>query len=94
MPNMNSRELVDTKYEVDNGLAWITINRPDRLNSFTSNTIDELIHCFKLAWGNPEVGVIALTGTGDRAFCVGGDQKQRLETGDYGESFKMNTSRD
>ena len=86
MPNMNSRELVDTKYEVDNGLAWITINRPDRLNSFTSNTIDELIHCFKLAWGNPEVGVIALTGTGDRAFCVGGDQKQRLETGDYGES--------
>lgn len=83
---MSDHELEDVLYEVDSGLAWITINRPDRLNAFRAQTIDELIHCFKLAWGDPSVGVVALTGAGDRAFCAGGDQKQRQETGDYGPS--------
>ena len=83
---MTRGELKDVLYEVDGGLAWITINRPERLNAFRGRTIDELIHCFKLAWGDAAVGVIALTGAGERAFCVGGDQKQRLESGDYGPS--------
>ena len=48
--------------------------------------MDELIRAFKAAWVDPLVGVVALTGAGDRAFCVGGDQKQRQETGDYGPS--------
>src|SRR5690606_21652726 len=78
--------LTDTRYEVDRGLAWITIDRPERLNAFRARTVDELIRCFKAAWADPQVGVIALTGAGDRAFCVGGDQKQREETGDYGPS--------
>jgi 2-ketocyclohexanecarboxyl-CoA hydrolase len=81
---MKNRKLEDVTYQVEDGLAWITIDRPDRFNSFRGQTIDELIHCFKLAWGDPDVGVVALTGSGDRAFCVGGDQKQRQETGDYG----------
>ena len=76
----------DIIYEVDSGLAWITINRPKRLNSFRSQTVDELIAAFKRAWASSEVGVVALTGAGDRAFCTGGDQKQREETGDYGPS--------
>jgi len=80
------RQLTDVSYEVDRGLAWITINRPDRLNAFTARTIDELIHCLKCAWGDKSVGVVALTGAGDKAFCVGGDQKQRQESGDYGPS--------
>jgi naphthoate synthase len=79
-------ELSDVRYEVDNGLAWITIDREDRLNAFRAHTVDELIRCFKAAWGDTSVGVVALTGAGDRAFCVGGDQKQRDETGDYGPS--------
>jgi naphthoate synthase len=79
-------ELTDTKYEVDRGLAWITIDRPDRMNSFRARTIDELIHLFTRAWADDEVGVICLTGSGDRAFSAGGDQKQRAETGDYGPS--------
>lgn len=83
---MLERELEDVKYEVDRGLAWITIDRADRMNAFRGQTIDELIHCFKLAWGDPSVGVVALTGAGDRAFCVGGDQKQRQKTGDYGSN--------
>ena len=79
-------EFGDITYKVDNGLAWITINRPERYNSFRAQTVDELVLAFKLAWASDEVGAIALTGAGDKAFCTGGDQKQRAETGDYGPS--------
>src|SRR5881296_2023796 len=79
-------DLTDVTYEIDAGLAWITINRPDRFNSFRAKTVDELIACFKHAWASREVGVVCLTGAGDRAFCTGGDQKQRAESGDYGPS--------
>jgi naphthoate synthase len=79
-------EFTDVTYKVDNGLAWITINRPERYNSFRARTVDELVKSFKRAWASSEVGVICLTGAGDKAFCTGGDQKQRAETGDYGPS--------
>jgi 2-ketocyclohexanecarboxyl-CoA hydrolase len=79
-------ELTDVGYEVEDGLAWITIDRQERMNAFRARTVDELIHCFKRAWASPEVGVICFTGAGERAFCTGGDQKQRAETGDYGPS--------
>src|ERR1700756_3510003 len=79
-------EFTDISYEVDNGLAWITINRPDRYNAFRARTVDELVKSFKRAWASDEVGVICLTGAGEKAFCTGGDQKQRMETGDYGPS--------
>jgi 2-ketocyclohexanecarboxyl-CoA hydrolase len=79
-------DLTDVRYGVDNGLAWITIDRPDRLNAFRARTVDELIRTFKRAWASSEVGVVCLTGAGERAFCTGGDQKQRAETGDYGPS--------
>jgi 2-ketocyclohexanecarboxyl-CoA hydrolase len=79
-------QLTDVTYEVDHGLAWITINRPERYNSFRARTVDELVNCFKRAWSSDEVGVICLTGAGEKAFCTGGDQKQRMETGDYGPS--------
>jgi 2-ketocyclohexanecarboxyl-CoA hydrolase len=79
-------ELTDTRYEVDDGLAWITIDRPDRMNAFRARTVDELTELFKRAWVSDEVGVVCLTGAGERAFCAGGDQKQRAETGDYGPS--------
>jgi len=79
-------EFTDVTYEVQDGLAWITINRPERYNSFRARTVDELVLAFKQAWVSDEVGVVALTGAGDKAFCTGGDQKQRMETGDYGPS--------
>lgn len=81
---MTLDELTDVSYEIDNGLAWITIDRPERYNAFRGRTVDELIYCFKAAWANSDVGVVALTGAGEKAFCAGGDQKQRQETGDYG----------
>src|SRR3989440_2651902 len=79
-------DLTDVRYEVEDGLAWITIDREERLNAFRARTVDELIRCFKRAWADPGVGVICLTGAGERAFSTGGDQKQRAETGDYGTS--------
>jgi len=79
-------DLTDVTYEVDAGLATITISRPERLNSFRAHTVDELITCLKRAWSSADVGVVCLTGAGDKAFCTGGDQKQRNETGDYGPS--------
>ena len=79
-------ELTDVRYEVEDGLAWITIDRPERMNAFRAQTVDELIACFKRAWASPDVGAVCLTGAGERAFCTGGDQKQRAETGDYGPS--------
>ena len=81
---MDPTQLTDVTYEVERGLAWVTIDRPERYNAFRGHTVDELIRCFKAAWADASVGVVVLTGAGDKAFCAGGDQKQRQETGDYG----------
>ncbi len=64
----------DILYEERDGVARITINRPDRLNAFRSRTVDEMIDAFKVSAWNHDIGVIVLTGAGNRAFCVGGDQ--------------------
>lgn len=79
-------EYTDITYEVDGPAAVLTINRPDRLNAFRAKTIEELIHGLKRVWGDKSVRAAILTGAGDRAFCVGGDVKQRAETGNYGPS--------
>lgn len=76
----------DVLYEVSEGIATITINRPEVYNAFRAQTVDELIVAFKKAWADHSVGVVILTGSGDKAFCTGGDQKQRAKTGDYGPS--------
>jgi dihydroxynaphthoic acid synthetase len=81
---MTGNGYADIRYETDDGVAIITINRPDRMNSFRGRTVDELIAAFRAAWADSTVGAVVLTGAGDRAFCAGGDQKQRSETGDYG----------
>ncbi|MDI3328826.1 MAG: 1,4-dihydroxy-2-naphthoyl-CoA synthase [Alicyclobacillaceae bacterium] len=73
----------DILYEKKEGVATITINRPEVLNAFRDVTVRELIAAFEDAWDDNEVGVVVLTGAGDRAFCVGGDQKVRSKGG-YG----------
>lgn len=75
----------DVLYEVANGVAWITINRPEVRNAFRARTVDEMVAAFRQAWNDSEVGVVVLTGAGDRAFCSGGDQKERGATG-YGDA--------
>lgn len=76
----------DITYERRNAAAVITIDRPDRYNAFRAQTVEELIKAFKLAWADRGVQAVILTGAGQKAFCTGGDVKQRAETGDYGPS--------
>ena len=64
----------DILYEVRNGAAWITINRPDKMNAFRGKTCDELINALNRAGYDAAIGVIVLAGAGERAFCTGGDQ--------------------
>jgi len=71
----------DILYEARDGAAWITINRPAVRNAFRAKTVDELIAAFRAAWGDPEVGVVVLTGAGDKAFSAGGDQRERGASG-------------
>ncbi|WP_313084988.1 enoyl-CoA hydratase-related protein [Pseudomonas sp.] len=64
----------DILYREADGVATITINRPERYNAFRGQTCMELIDAFHRAGWNKAIGVIVLTGTGDKAFCTGGDQ--------------------
>ncbi|SCU92342.1 dihydroxynaphthoic acid synthetase [Cupriavidus necator] len=67
-------EYTDILYEVREGVARITINRPQKYNAFRGRTCDELIHALNAASWDKSVGVVVLTGTGEKAFCTGGDQ--------------------
>src|ERR1700730_270779 len=63
----------DIRYTVDDGVATITIARPQRLNAFTTHTLDELIAAFSAAADDTNVGVVVLTGDGNKAFSTGGE---------------------
>lgn len=72
----------DIKYErTEDGVAKITINRPEVRNSFRPKTVTELKVAFDLARDDSDIGVIILTGEGPEAFCAGGDQKVRGKGG-------------
>ena len=80
-----ARKYEEIMYETYNGIAKITINRPHVHNAFTPKTVMELIDAFAYARDDASVGVIVLTGAGDKAFCSGGDQKVRGHGGYVGE---------
>nr|WP_295971269.1 1,4-dihydroxy-2-naphthoyl-CoA synthase [uncultured Bacillus sp.] len=79
------RQYEDILYETYNGMAKITINRPEVRNAFRPKTVMELIDAFAYARDDADIGVIILTGAGDMAFCSGGDQKVRGHGGYVGE---------
>jgi 2-ketocyclohexanecarboxyl-CoA hydrolase len=64
----------DILYDAADGVARVTINRPQVLNAFRGKTCEELIHALNRAGWDKAIGVIVLAGAGDRAFCTGGDQ--------------------
>ncbi len=76
----------DINYRVEEAAAIITIDREKRLNAFRGRTIEELIHAFKRTFVEEGVACVILTGAGRRAFCLGGDQTEWVETGLYGTS--------
>lgn len=74
-------EFTDIKYEKFEGIAKITINRPEVRNAFRPRTVVEMLQAFRLAEAERQVGVIVLTGQGKEAFCAGGDQRVRGDAG-------------
>jgi naphthoate synthase len=73
----------DILYDRAEGIARITINRPEVRNAFRPQTVSELMQAFQMAHLDPDIGVIILTGAGEQAFCSGGDQKVRGDDGGY-----------
>ncbi len=84
----------DILYDKAGGIATITINRPQVLNAFRAQTVDELTEAFKEAWADRAVGVVILTGAGDRAFCAGGDLSVRTESGYQGKRARSDIGLD
>jgi enoyl-CoA hydratase/carnithine racemase len=66
-------------YDKADGIARITINRPHNFNAYSTAALEELATAFRDATFDDAVGVIVLTGAGDRAFCTGGDVKEYAE---------------
>ena len=75
------QEYTDIVYETAEGIAKITINRPEVRNAFRPTTLFELSSAFNAARDDPDTGVIILTEAGTQAFCSGGDQKIRGDDG-------------
>jgi naphthoate synthase len=74
-------EYEDIRYEIADGIAKITIDRPEVRNAFRPETVIELRDAFERAREDTDVGVIVLTGEGPMAFCSGGDQRVRGDSG-------------
>src|SRR5476651_2627080 len=85
-----AKQYEEIKYHKMDGIAKITINRPERRNAFTPVTVKEMINALDDARDDNKIGVIILTGEGKDAFCSGGDQKIR---GDAGYKDKDGTNR-
>jgi naphthoate synthase len=77
-------EYGDIFYEKAEGIAKVTINRPEVHNAFRPETVDQMSAAFLDAANDAEIGVVLLTGAGGRAFCSGGDQSVRGEGGYVG----------
>jgi dihydroxynaphthoic acid synthetase len=82
--NMDYEDII---FEKNEGIARITINRPQRYNACTQHTVYELIDAFNRCM-DPEIGVVVFTGQGEKAFCTGGDQTTR-EKGGYKGAFML-----
>ena len=82
---VKSAEFEDIVYETAEGIAKITINRPNLRNAFRPQTIIELKEAFDLARDDEKVGVVIFTGAGDEAFCSGGDISVRGDDGYIGD---------
>jgi naphthoate synthase len=74
-------EYEDILYETWDGIAKITINRPEVRNAFRPTTVFEMSRAFEAARDDPSIGVVILTGAGTEAFCSGGDQRIRGDDG-------------
>lgn len=80
------KKYVDIRFEkTEDGIAKITINRPEVRNAFRPETVKEMQEAFEISRNDPSIGIIILTGEGPEAFCSGGDQRIRDDAGYVGE---------
>jgi len=82
---LSTRTYTDIRYETADGIAKITINRPEVRNAFRPQTVAELLDAFAAAREDRRIGVIIFTGAGNQAFCSGGDQRVRGDAGYVGD---------
>src|SRR3954468_7718901 len=82
-------EYTDIRYETADGIAKITIDRPEVRNAFRPRTLIEISDALERAREDTDVGVIILTGEGSLAFCSGGDQRVRGDTGYLEEGAQL-----
>ena len=84
---MNFKDII---YEKTGATASVTINRPEVLNAFRDVTLREMAGAFTDAWGDGRIGVVVLRGAGGKAFCSGGDLKEKKAT--LGEEMAFSES--
>jgi enoyl-CoA hydratase/carnithine racemase len=77
-------------FDLTDGIATITLNRPERMNAFTYPMAMELLQVLDVTDGDDEVKAVIITGAGDRAFCAGADLEQDSQTFDYGNREDRN----
>jgi dihydroxynaphthoic acid synthetase len=73
MAELPESQYTDVLFEVEDGVAWISINRPEVLNAFREHTLDELMHALRSTREDPTIAVAVVTGVGDQSFSSGGD---------------------
>ena len=76
-------EFETVRLEREDGIAILTLNRPDKMNSFTAQMMLDMIAAFDITDANDEVGAVIITGAGERAFCAGADLSSGGATFDY-----------
>ena len=81
IPWVAGGKYMDIQYHKADGIAKITINRPEVRNAFRPQTVKEMAHALNDARDDEKIGVVILTGEGKEAFCSGGDQKIRGDAG-------------
>ena len=82
-------EYTDILYEVKDGVAWLTINRPEKGNLFRPQTIRELTHALQRVRDEADQRVAVLTGAGDRFFCIGGEHDEHDPRLHYGTTMPV-----
>src|SRR5690606_32480517 len=79
------KEYSDIRFEFFEGIAKVTINRPQVYNAFRPETNIQMLEAFDICRERQDIRVVVLTGAGDKAFCSGGDQNVKVEGGYVGE---------
>ncbi|MEO1966770.1 crotonase/enoyl-CoA hydratase family protein [Hyphomonas sp.] len=77
------KEFTEIKLEKEDGIAILTLHRPDKMNAFTGKMMQEMIEAFDITDADDDVRVVIVTGHGDRAFCAGADLSAGAKTFDY-----------